>query len=392
MDHSTNATMRAKTTRPQSSGSPTRDDAAAPNVPDVPNVPAEDANAAFAARGLTAEQRYTRQTLFAGLGRAGQERLSRARVLIAGCGALGSVLANSLARAGVGYLRLVDRDFVEGNNLQRQVLYDEHDALEGTPKAIAAKRALQRVNSLVTVDAHVADITSDSIEPLLDGIDVVLDGSDNFEVRYLLNDACVKAGIPWIYSGVIAAYGVTMTILPGETACLRCIFPDRPLPGTTPTCDTAGVLNGIVNVITGMASTEAIKLLAGSDRLVRGLTWMDLWENTFERVELPRMPDCPTCGLGNYEYLDAPLDESGVSLCGRNAVQVRPPRGTTAALDLGALAERLRPAGEVASNEFLLRLRVDGYEVTVFPDARAIIKGTDDPAVARTIYARYVGA
>ncbi len=384
-----------KTSRPRSANSSSTDDAAAPNVPDVPDTSTDTTVAsdnAFAARGLTAEQRYTRQTLFAGLGRAGQERLIRSRVLIAGCGALGSVLANSLARAGVGYLRLVDRDFVEGNNLQRQVLYDEHDALEGLPKAIAAKQALGRINSLVTVDAHVADITSDSIEPLLDGIDVVLDGSDNFEVRYLLNDACVKAGIPWIYSGVIAAYGVTMTILPGETACLRCVFPDRPLPGTTPTCDTAGVLNGIVGVITGMASTEAIKLLAGSDRLVRGLTWIDLWENTFERVELPRMPDCPTCGLGHYEYLDAPLDESGVSLCGRNAVQVRPPRGTTAALDLGALAERLRPAGEVASNEFLLRLRVDGYEVTVFPDARAIIKGPDDPAVARTIYARYVGA
>jgi adenylyltransferase/sulfurtransferase len=384
-----------KTSRPRSANSSSTDDAAAPNVPDVPDTSTDTTVAsdnAFAARGLTAEQRYTRQTLFAGLGRAGQERLIRSRVLIAGCGALGSVLANSLARAGVGYLRLVDRDFVEGNNLQRQVLYDEHDALEGLPKAIAAKQALGRINSLVTVDAHVADITSDSIEPLLDGIDVVLDGSDNFEVRYLLNDACVKAGIPWIYSGVIAAYGVTMTILPGETACLRCVFPDRPLPGTTPTCDTAGVLNGIVGVITGMASTEAIKLLAGSDRLVRGLTWIDLWENTFERVELPRMPDCPTCGLGHYEYLDAPLDESGVSLCGRNAVQVRPPQGTAAALDLGALAERLRPAGEVASNEFLLRLRVDGYEVTVFPDARAIIKGTDDPAVARTIYARYVGA
>ena len=396
MDHSTNATTtRAKNTkaaRPHSTDSTDsreRDDATASNVPDGAKT---TPNAAFAARGLTAEQRYTRQTLFAGLGAAGQERLSRARVLIAGCGALGSVLANSLARAGVGYLRLVDRDFVEGNNLQRQVLYEEQDALEGLPKAVAAERALRRINSLITVDAHVADITSDSIEPLLDGIDVVLDGSDNFEVRYLLNDACVKAGIPWIYSGVIAAYGVTMTILPGETACLRCVFPDRPLPGTTPTCDTAGVLNGIVNVITGMASTEAIKLLAGSDRLVRGLTWMDLWENTFERVELPRMPDCPTCGLGHYEYLDAPLDESGVSLCGRNAVQVRPPRGTEAALDLGALAERLRPAGEVASNEFLLRLRVDGYEVTVFPDARAIIKGTDDPTVARTVYARYVGA
>lgn len=366
-----------------------QDDTTTPNVPDVPDGAK---GSAFAARGLSAEQRYSRQVLFGGIGASGQQRINRGRVLIAGCGALGSVLANSLARAGVGYLRLVDRDFVEGNNLQRQVLYDEHDALEGLPKAIAAERALRRVNSLVTVDAHVADITPDAIEPLLDGIDVVLDGTDNFETRYLLNDACVKAGIPWIYSGVIAAYGVTMTVLPGETACLRCVFPDRPLPGTTPTCDTAGVLNGIVGVITGMASTEALKLLVGSDRLTRGLTWMDLWENTFERVELPRMPDCPTCGLAHYEYLDAALDESGVSLCGRNAVQVRPPQGAAAALDLGALAERLRPAGEVASNDFLLRLRVDGYELTIFPDARAIIKGTDDPAVARTVYARYVGA
>jgi adenylyltransferase/sulfurtransferase len=362
------------------------DDAAAANVP------VEVETSTFAARGLSAEQRYSRQTLFSGIGAAGQERLSRARVLIAGCGALGSVLANSLARAGVGYLRLVDRDFVEGNNLQRQVLYDEQDALDGLPKAIAAERALRRINSLITVDAHVSDITADSVVPLLDGIDVVLDGTDNFETRYLLNDACVKAKIPWIYSGVIAAYGVTMPILPGETACLRCVFPDRPLPGTTPTCDTAGVLNGIVGVITGMASTEALKLLVGSDQLARGLTWIDLWENTFERVELPRVPDCPTCGLGQYEYLDAPLDESGVSLCGRNAVQVRPAQGTTSALDLRALAERLKPTGEVASNEFLLRLRVDGYEMTVFPDARAIIKGTADPAVARSIYARYVGA
>lgn len=383
-----------KTSRPRSANSSSTDDAAAPNVPDVPDTSTDTTVAsdnAFAARGLTAEQRYTRQTLFAGLGRAGQERLIRSRVLIAGCGALGSVLANSLARAGVGYLRLVDRDFVEGNNLQRQVLYDEHDALEGLPKAIAAKQALGRINSLVTVDAHVADITSDSIEPLLDGIDVVLDGSDNFEVRYLLNDACVKAGIPWIYSGVIAAYGVSMTVLPGETACLRCAFPERPLPGTTPTCDTAGILNGIVAAIGGVSSTEALKLLVGSDKLAKGIFWMDLWENLTERIELPRQPDCPACGLHEYEYLDSALTEDSATLCGRNAVQVRPTqRG--GALDLAELARRLEPLGEVATNEYLLRATLDGYELTVFPDARAIIKGTDEPSVARTIYARYIGA
>ena len=342
--------------------------------------------------GIDPAERYARQTLFAGIGRAGQERINAGRALIVGCGALGTVLANNLARAGVGYLRIVDRDFVEGNNLQRQVLFDESDALASMPKAEAAARQLRRVNSAIEIDTRTLDVNTDNIEELLDGVDLVLDGTDNFETRYLLNDACLKLGKPWIYSGVIAAYGVTMTILPGDTACLRCVFPERPLPGTTPTCDTAGVLNGIVGVVAGMASTEALKWLVGSDRLVRGLTWIDLWENTFDRIELPRQPDCPACGQRHFEYLDAPADAMGATLCGRNAVQVRPAATQGSALDLDTLAERLRPVGEVATNGFLLRLRVDGYEVTLFPDARAIIKGTDDPAVARTVYARYVGA
>ena len=340
---------------------------------------------------LGSGERYARQTLFVGIGREGQERISRARVLIVGCGASGSVLANNLARAGVGHLRIADRDYVEGNNLQRQVLYEEADVLRGMPKAVAAAERLRRVNSLIEIEPVVTDVTAENIEELLEGVDVALDGTDNFETRYLLNDACLKANIPWIYSGVIAAYGVTMTVLPHDTACLRCVFPERPLPGTTPTCDTAGVLNGIVGVIAGMASTEALKLLVGSEQQVRGLTWVDLWENTFERIELPRQEDCPACGKGEYAYLDAPIDESGTSLCGRNAVQVRPPRGTSGTLDLAALGERLREVGDVASNGFLLRLRVDGYDVTVFPDARAIVKGTDDPAVARSVYAKYIG-
>ncbi len=343
-------------------------------------------------RGLSGDERYARQTLFAGIGKAGQERLGAARVLIVGCGAMGSTLANNLARAGVGHLRIVDRDYVEGNNLQRQVLYDEQDVRRGMPKAAAAAENLRRVNSQIEIEPVIADVTADNVEELLDGVDLALDGTDNFETRYLLNDACLKAGIPWIYNGVIAAYGVTMTVLPGDTACLRCVFPERPLPGTTPTCDTAGILNGIVGVVGGLAATEALKLLVGSaPALVRGMTWVDLWQNTFDRIELPRQPDCPACGRGDYEYLDAALDESGTSLCGRNAVQVRPPRGTTGALDLPALEERLRAVGEVASNGYLLRLRVDGYDVTIFPDARAIVKGTDDPAVARSVYAKYVG-
>lgn len=354
--------------------------------------PSQDTSSERQARGLLAGERYARQTLFHGVGREGQERLGRGRVLIVGCGATGSVLANNLARAGVSYLRIVDRDYVEGNNLQRQVLYEEDDVLAGMPKAVAAAQRLRKINSLIEVDPRVTDLTADNIEDLLDGVDLALDGTDNFETRYLLNDASLKLGVPWIYSGVIASYGVTMTVLPHETACLRCVFPERPLPGTTPTCDTAGVLNGIVGVIAGMASTEALKLLIGSERLAPGMTWVDLWENTFERIELPRQAGCPACDAANYEYLDAPVDQSGTTLCGRNAVQVRPPAGTAVALDLSALAEQLRPVGEVASNGFLLRLRVDGYEITIFPDARAIIKGTDDTAVARSLYARYVGA
>jgi len=362
-----------------------------PATPSATETAPNGARDPRAERSLGAQERYVRQTIFAGIGREGQDRIGRARALIVGCGATGSVLANSLARSGVGHLRIADRDYVEGNNLQRQVLYDEEDVRRGLPKAVAAAQRLRAINGAITIEPRVTDVTAENVEELLESVDIVLDGTDNFETRYLLNDACLKARIPWIYSGVIAAYGVTMTVLPGETACLRCIFPERPLPGTTPTCDTAGVLNGIVGVIASMAATEALKLFVGSDRLVRGLTWVDLWENTFERIELPRQPDCPACGLGEYEYLDAPIDESGTSLCGRNAVQVRPPRGAHASLDLAELADRLRPVGETVGNGFLLRLRVDGYEVTIFPDARAIIKGTDDTAVARSIYAKYVG-
>ena len=337
--------------------------------------------------------RYARQTLFAGIGRAGQERLLASRVAIIGCGALGTVLANNLARAGVGHLTIADRDFIEANNLQRQILFDEDDIARGLPKAVAAAEKLRRINSAVTVEARVQDITADTVEAFIEGADVVLDGTDNFETRYLLNDACLKAGKPWIYSGVIASYGVTMNVLPGETACLRCVFPERPLPGTLPTCDTAGVLNGIVGVIAGVAATEALKLLVGSDALVRGMTWIDLWENTFDRLEVPRHDACPTCSLHQYEYLEAIDGDGGTTLCGRNAVQVRAAgHGSAVALDLPALAERLSAVGSVGQNAFLLRLRVDAYDITVFPDGRAIIKGTDDPAVARSLYARYIGA
>jgi molybdopterin/thiamine biosynthesis adenylyltransferase len=334
--------------------------------------------------------RYSRQVLFSAIGNEGQQRLQAASVAILGCGALGTALANNLCRAGVGRLLIADRDYIELNNLQRQVLFDEEDIAQHLPKAVAAVNRLRKVNSETKLEALVEDISADGIESLVKEADLVLDATDNFETRYLLNDACIKHHRPWIYSGVIASYGVTMNILPGETPCLRCVFPEVPQPGTTPTCDTAGVLNGIVSVITGVAATEALKIVLKSERVSREMFWMDVWENTSERIELPRQDDCLACGQHRYEFLDTLSGPHSTSLCGRNAVQVRGgKRGDR--LNLAVLAERLRPVGQVAQNEFLLRFVVDPYELTIFPDARAIIKGTDDEQVARSIYARYIG-
>jgi adenylyltransferase/sulfurtransferase len=334
--------------------------------------------------------RYSRQTLFGPIGKNGQERLGDSSVAIIGCGALGTVLANNLCRAGIGRLVIADRDYIELNNLQRQILFDEDDIARRLPKAIAAAEKLHRVNSTTKIEALVEDINFDGIESLVQNVDLVLDATDNFETRYLLNDVCVKYARPWIYSGVIASYGVTMNIVPGDTPCLRCIFPEMPLPGTTPTCDTAGVLNGIVGAIAGVAATEALKLLLQSDKVSRAMFWMDVWENTSERIELPRQPDCPSCGLHQYEFLDSLSGNSSTSLCGRDAVQVRGGKKGDR-INLPDLAERLRPVGQVSFNEFLLRFIVDGYELTIFPDARAIIKGTDDEQVAKSVYARYIG-
>src|SRR6266436_7090915 len=321
--------------------------------------------------------RYSRQTLFGPIGKQGQERLRAASAAIIGCGALGTALANNLCRAGIGRLVIADRDYIELNNLQRQILFDEGDITRRLPKAIAPAEKLRRINSDVSIKALVEDINADGIESLVRDVDLVLDATDNFETRYLLNDVCIKYNRPWIYSAVIASYGVTMNILPGDTPCLRCIFPEMPQPGTSPTCDTAGVLNGIVGAITGVASTEAMKILLKDEKVSRAMFWMDVWENTSERIELPRQPDCPTCGLHDYEFLDSLSGTSSTSLCGRDAVQVRSGRRGDK-INLADLAERLRPVGQVSFSEYLLRFIVDGYELTIFPDARAIIKGTDD--------------
>lgn len=339
-------------------------------------------------------ERYIRQTIFRGVGVEGQRKLLAARVLVVGCGALGTAIANLLARAGIGYLTIVDRDFLELNNLQRQTLYDEDDLAQNLPKAIAAVNHLRRVNSEIQINALVEDLNYENVEKLVKNHDLVLDGTDNFETRYLLNDVCVKLNKPWIYSGVIAAYGVSSTIVPGDTPCFRCLFPDPPPPGTTDTCDTAGIVGPIVGLMGSFAAGEAIKLLTGQGKLNRGLININLWELSFDKLPIEfRQPDCPCCGQRNFEFLEAAGERGSraATLCGRNAVQitVRP----IPELNLAELAARLKTGGaqDLQENEFLLRFRLGSYEWTIFPDARAIIKGTDDLNVAKTLYARYVG-
>lgn len=336
-------------------------------------------------------ERYLRQTLFAPFGAQGQERLLSARVVIVGCGANGSVMASTLARAGIGTLAITDRDFVELKNLQRQILFDEDDVAKGMPKAIAAAEKLRRANSSIHVEGIVSDVNAENIEELIAGATLVMDGTDNFETRFVINDACVKHSIPWIYAGAVASYGMTLTIVPRVTPCLRCVFQNAPAPGTLPTCDTAGIMPPIVNVMASIASAEAIKFIAGSGTRNPGLINIDLWENSYDVLAIQRRDDCPTCGQARYEFLDGQRGGTmTASLCGRNAVQVNPGRGHT--LRLNDLADRLRGVGQVIVNEYLIRANIDNFEITVFPDARAIIKGTDDAAVARSIYAKYIGS
>lgn len=332
--------------------------------------------------------RYARQVVYPGIGEAGQRRLLASRVAIVGIGALGTVVANNLARAGVGFLRLIDRDFVEWSNLQRQTLFNETDAAAGAPKAVAAAERLSRINSSIDIEPQVIDLTAEDVEDLIGDVDVVVDGTDNFETRYIINDACVKRRTPWVYSGVVAGYGMTMTIVPGTTACLRCVYPEPAPAGRLDTCDTAGVLNGAAGAIASLASTETIKLLVGKGVVNDGLIHMDVWTNSYDRFALTRRPGCPACDRREFHFLDGQTSESA-TLCGRDAVQVRPSGRHT--LDLTDLGQRLGGVGVVHVTPFLLRLSLDDYEVTLFPDARAIIKGTDEPSVARAIYAKYIG-
>jgi len=338
--------------------------------------------------------RYERQMRYEPLGEEGQRRLASGCALICGCGALGSVLANTLARAGVGKLRIVDRDVLELNNLQRQVLYDERDVAQGLPKAIAARHRLLEVNSEICVEAVVADVNAANVADLLDGVDLVLDGTDNFETRFLLNDACVQQQLPWVYGGCLGAEGQTMTIVPGRTPCLRCVVRESPPPGTTPTCDTAGILAPIVNVVASIQACEALKILSGRIEAIQpALLVIDLWENRLRQVNLDGLReagDCPCCARREFPWLEGGRGAQTAILCGRNAVQLSFPGH--AGLSLAALEQQLRGVGRLARNPFLLRLAVGKYELTVFPDGRTIVAGTADVAEARSLHARYVGS
>lgn len=339
--------------------------------------------------------RYSRQTRFAGIGSEGQKKLLASRVLIVGCGALGSSLADTLARAGVGYLRLVDRDFVDLSNLQRQVLYDEADVAARLPKAIAAADKLKRINSTITIEPHVADVDPSNVLAFADGVDLILDGLDNFETRFLLNDVALERGIPYVYAGVVGSFAQMMTVIPDKTACLRCLIDGVPEPGTTATCDTAGVIAPAIQVITALQSTVTMQLLTGQPELVRPrLTIVDVWEGTFREMDLAPLKDrggCPTCSGGRRDFLHGEAASKSLVLCGRNSVQVAPAEKRR--LDLNDLEQRLKPLGTVSANPFLVRFQPTGedLEVTIFRDGRAIIQGTEDLIAAKALYTRYLG-
>lgn len=342
-------------------------------------------------QGIPFAERYSRQILFRGIGEEGQQKLATARVAIVGCGATGTALASLLARAGVGTLRIIDRDYVEPSNLQRQSLFDEADAAESLPKAIAAARRIAAFNSRIKVEGRVADLVPGNIEALLGAPDLILDGTDNFETRYLINDYAVRQCLPWIYSAAVGSYAVTLNVLPGRTACLACIFPDSPR-GIIETCETSGILNSAVNLVASIAATEALKLLVGgvdAPSLRSTLLSFDLWTNEHAQISAAKpRPGCRACGDRDFIHL-AGEGRPHITLCGRNSVQIHERQRP---IDFAEMDRRLQPHGMVRHNDFVLKFWHEPYEMTLFPDGRAIIKGTTDTAVARSLYARYVGS
>ncbi len=338
--------------------------------------------------------RYRRQIRFDPLGEKGQRKLMAARVLVCGCGALGSVIAETLVRAGVGFVRIVDRDFVELDNLHRQVLFDERDVANHLPKSIAAACRLNKINSQVEIEPVVADVNFKNIRTIATDADLLVDGTDNFQTRYLLNDFSQATGKPWIYGGCIGAEGQTMTILPGETPCLACIMPEPPPASATPTCETAGVLGPIVHVIASLQAIESLKILSGnSESRNRGLTVVDLWRNELRTVGLSEMSNsnnCVVCQQKNFAWLEGRRGDHAISLCGRNAVQILP--SSNSPIQLTDLAAKMQAVGEVTSNDYLVRVATGDFNITVFADGRAIVAGTEDVTTARSVYARIVGA
>jgi molybdopterin-synthase adenylyltransferase len=346
---------------------------------------------------MDAEQkdRYSRQILFAPIGEAGQQLLLDSKAVLVGCGATGTAVANLLIRAGLGTLRIIDRDFVEPSNLQRQTLFEESDAQETLPKSIAAEKRLRAINSAAKIEAVVADLTPKNARELLANFPVILDGTDNFETRLLINDAAIALNTPWIYAAAVASTAVTMTIIPGETACLACLLEtNEPASDAAQqndaTCDTAGILSAAINAITAIQSTEAIKLLIGQrESLHQRLISLDIWTNETRAIKVARNKNCRACAQENFRYLEGAA-QPHITLCGRDSVQIHERHRS---LDLPALHQALiKTATEVRSNPHLLRFQINSYQVTVFPDGRAIIKGTRDPSIARTLYARYIGA
>lgn len=336
--------------------------------------------------------RYSRQTRFAPLGAVGQERLVAARIAVVGCGALGSVVAMALARAGVGFLRLIDRDLPERSNLPRQVLFDEADVAAGLPKAVAAAKCLARINSTVTIEPVVTDLTAANATDLLSGVDVIVDGTDNFEARFLVNEVACRHDIPWVHGGALGAEGRVLAIIPGKTACLRCLIPDPPAPGSLPTCETAGIIGPAALVVGAVEAAEAIKLVVGPHDTAGRMLVCDLWASAWRTVDLSPLAEagCPTCRSADFPWLDGRLGGRPTPLCGRDAVQVPAVVGS---VDLAALAERLATVGAVVANRWIVRADVeDGIQLSVFADGRAIVSGTRDEARARGIVSRYLGA
>ena len=331
--------------------------------------------------------RYSRQTLCRVIGEEGQKKLAGSSVVIIGCGALGTVIANALVRAGVGKVRIIDRDLIEYHNLQRQILFDEEDVKNQIPKAVAAERHLKKVNSSIEIEGIVADVHYANIEELVGGFDLILDGLDNAETRFLINDVALKHGIPWVYGGAIATYGMTMNIIPGQTPCFRCVFPSVPPPGVIPTCDRAGVISPAPSIIGSFQTVEAMKILTGAEEINRDVIYLDVWQGTFERFRPRFRPDCPAC-KGSYEFLKRQFGVRATTLCGQYSVQVFDPRMEK--ISLPELAKHLKASGEVSYKENMINFKVNGHKMVIFPDGRLILRNSFDEPLARELYVKYI--